>query len=49
VRQDPEGYQYGVATAEPGKRAFYRQKREGLDEFIEARVKPSSTTAKPIP
>lgn len=35
VRQDPEGYQYGVATAEPGKRAFYRQKREGLDEFIE--------------
>lgn len=35
VRQDPEGYQYGVATAEPGKLAFYRQKREGLDEFIE--------------
>jgi lipopolysaccharide export system protein LptA len=35
VRQDPEGYQYGVVTAEPGKRAFYRQKREGLDEFIE--------------
>lgn len=35
VRQDPEGYQYGVVTAEPGKLAFYRQKREGLDEFIE--------------
>jgi lipopolysaccharide export system protein LptA len=35
VRQDPEGYQYGVVTAEPGKQAFYRQKREGLDEFIE--------------
>ena len=35
VRQDPEGYQYGVVTAEPGKRAFYRQKREGVDEFIE--------------
>lgn len=35
VRQDAEGYQYGVATAEPGARAFYRQKREGLDEFIE--------------
>jgi lipopolysaccharide export system protein LptA len=35
VRQDPEGYQYGVVTAEPGQRAFYRQKREGLDEYIE--------------
>jgi lipopolysaccharide export system protein LptA len=35
VRQDPEGYQYGVVTAEPGKRAFFRQKREGVDEFIE--------------
>jgi len=35
VRQDPEGFQYGVVTAAPGQRAFYRQKREGLDEFIE--------------
>lgn len=35
VRQDPEGYQFGVVTAEPGKRAFFRQKREGLDEYIE--------------
>jgi lipopolysaccharide export system protein LptA len=35
VRQDPEGYQYGVVTAEPGKLAYYRQKREGVDEFIE--------------
>jgi lipopolysaccharide export system protein LptA len=35
VRQDPEGYQYGVVTAEPGKLAFYRQKRDGIDEFIE--------------
>ena len=35
VRQDPEGFQYGVVTAEPGKLAFYRQKREGLEEFIE--------------
>ncbi|MES2975702.1 MAG: lipopolysaccharide transport periplasmic protein LptA [Pseudomonadota bacterium] len=35
VRQDPEGYQFGVITAEPGKLAFFRQKREGLDEFIE--------------
>ena len=35
VRQDGEGYQFGVVTAEPGKLAFFRQKREGLDEFIE--------------
>ncbi len=35
VRQDADGYQYGVVTAEPGKLAFFRQKREGLDEFIE--------------
>jgi lipopolysaccharide export system protein LptA len=35
VRQDPDGYQYGVVTAAPGKLAFYRQKREGVDEYIE--------------
>jgi lipopolysaccharide export system protein LptA len=35
VRQDPEGYQYGVVTAAPGKLAYYKQKREGVDEFIE--------------
>ena len=35
VRQDADGYQYGIVTAEPGKLAFYRQKREGVDEFIE--------------
>ncbi|HCE94024.1 MAG: lipopolysaccharide transport periplasmic protein LptA [Burkholderiales bacterium GWA2_64_37] len=39
VRQDADGYQYGVVTAEPGKRAFFRQKRDTLpgapDEFIE--------------
>ena len=36
VRQDPEGYQFGVVTALPGKRAFFRQKRDGGDEeYIE--------------
>ncbi len=35
VRQDPDGYQYGLVTAEPGKLASFRQKREGLDEYIE--------------
>lgn len=39
VRQDADGYQYGVVTAEPGKRAYFRQKRDTLpgapEEFIE--------------
>lgn len=35
VRQDPEGYQFGVVTADEGKQAFFRQKREGVDEWIE--------------
>lgn len=35
VRQDPQGFQYGIVTAEPGKRAFWRQKREGADEYLE--------------
>lgn len=35
VRQDKDGHQFGVVTAEPGKLAFFRQKREGLDEYIE--------------
>ena len=35
VRQDPEGYQQAVVASAPGKLAFYRKKREGVDEFIE--------------
>ena len=39
VRQDADGYQFGVVTAEAGKRAFFRQKRDTLpgapDEYIE--------------
>ena len=35
VKQDPEGYQQAVVIAAPGKLAYYRKKREGLDEFIE--------------
>ena len=35
VKQDPEGFQYGVVFAEPGQLAFFRQKREGVDEYIE--------------
>ena len=32
MRQDPQGNQFGVVTGNPGT---FRQKREGLDEFIE--------------
>ena len=35
VRQDPEGYQYAVAVGQPGKLAYYRKKRDGVDEYIE--------------
>jgi lipopolysaccharide export system protein LptA len=35
VRQDASGNQFGTMFAEPGQRAFFRQKREGLDEYIE--------------
>lgn len=36
MREDADGYQFGVALPEPGKRAFFRQKREGVNEYIEA-------------
>ena len=39
VRQDAEGFQYGVVTAAAGKRAFFRQKRDtqpgAPEEFVE--------------
>ncbi len=36
VRQDPEGFQYGVVTAAPGKLAYFKQKRDAAgDEYIE--------------
>lgn len=37
VRQDPQGYQYATATMAAGskKHASFRQKREGLDEYID--------------
>lgn len=39
VRQDPQGNQFGLVTAEPGKLAFFRQKRDTrpgtADEFME--------------
>ncbi len=35
VRQDPQGNQFGVVTGSAERPAFFRQKREGLDEHIE--------------
>jgi len=35
VRQSPQGYQSAIATGWPDKRAYFRQKREGTDEYIE--------------
>jgi lipopolysaccharide export system protein LptA len=32
MRQDPEGNQYGTAYGNP---AYFRQKREGVDEYVE--------------
>jgi lipopolysaccharide transport periplasmic protein LptA len=32
MREDPEGFQYGTAHGNP---AYFRQKREGLNEYVE--------------
>ena len=39
VREDAEGKQYGVVLAAPDKLAYYRQKREGKDEYMEGEAK----------
>ena len=35
VKQDSKGHQIAKLSAEPGERIFFRQKREGLDEYSE--------------
>ena len=35
VRQDPQGNQFGLLVGTPATPGFFRQKREGLDEWIE--------------
>jgi lipopolysaccharide export system protein LptA len=37
VRQDADGNQYGLVTGSAEVPAFFRQKRDGVDEFIEGR------------
>jgi lipopolysaccharide export system protein LptA len=39
TKQDPEGYNFGVAVStQPNKLAYFKQKREGVDEYIEGRA-----------
>lgn len=35
LRQDPAGNQFAKVISEAGRRAFFRQKRDGMDEHIE--------------
>ncbi len=35
VSQDADGYQKAISVAAPGKLAFFRKKRDGVDEYIE--------------
>lgn len=35
VREDAEGYQHGIVIGSAQKRAFFRQKRDSVDEFME--------------
>jgi lipopolysaccharide export system protein LptA len=51
VRQDADGYQFGVVTAEPGKRAFSGKSATPRPAHptssSKARAKSSNTTARP--
>ncbi len=38
VRETPDGYQAAIATGSAGKLATFRQKRDGVDEFIEGQA-----------
>ena len=35
VTQDPQGYQYATGTSTGNNLAYFRQKRDGLDEYID--------------
>lgn len=35
MRQDPEGFQFGVATGTAAAPASFRQKRDGVEQFVE--------------
>lgn len=42
VRKDAQGFQFGTATGSAAKPAFFRQKREGLDEYFEGEAEELS-------
>jgi lipopolysaccharide export system protein LptA len=46
VRQDAEGFQSGIATANPGNLARFRVKREGKDEYVEGEAERIEHDAK---
>ena len=35
VKQDPEGFQFGTADKGPDGYAYFKQKREGIDEYVQ--------------
>jgi lipopolysaccharide export system protein LptA len=35
VTQDADGFRHGVATVVPGNLAYFREKRDGADEYVE--------------
>jgi lipopolysaccharide export system protein LptA len=39
LKEDPEGYNFGTAIAtKPNRLAYFKQKREGVDEYIEGQA-----------
>lgn len=46
VRESAEGYQYATAIGSPGQLASFRQKREGVNEFIEGEAERLEYDAK---
>jgi len=38
VRQDPEGYQYATGYGNPGRLASFRQKRDGVDQYVDGQA-----------
>jgi lipopolysaccharide export system protein LptA len=46
VKQDAEGFQNGIATANPGNLARFRVKREGREEFIDGEAERIEHDAK---
>ncbi len=48
VRQDAEGHNFMVATANKGNQVFMRQKREGLNEFYEGQANRAERNEKTL-